>query len=521
MALPTTNTPDRAPQRRIGFALSIVTLVGGGLVTLVLTPLYTRFLGPAEFGVYGLALSVAALIAMLPNTTASIYLHFHWKVRRSGGWGAVASLNSMFLAMSLCGLVLSLVAAVWLVQPGTTILTSGLTAQQAVLARYLSAVLSLNVGMTFVFSFFESSLLADERFILLRLIGIGRQIIGPLLFIPALLTLGTSQSLVWITVLVNAVTGAVSIVAVLRRPGRTFASMRGQLQHLVPMLRFGSFALVGAVIYQIYWNIDRVIVAGYWGAEEVGVLTVALQIATIFMLLSTSVSNVFAPLVNEYASDTNPWEKIGALFVRVGRYEAILIGLVLVEFLVIGRDFVSMWLGPNYEAAFVAAAVLMVGGFWPFVQSLGLDILKARNLHYFRTGALVVGAAAKIVLSLTLVARWGVVGGAMGTALALVVFDGVALNWYYGRRLGLPMRAFWGAIAPILAAVLGAVALGTLLNVLREAPSTILFLAMQALTSGGFFLVACWFFAVNPEERGSIIALVRRVVRRGSSADGT
>jgi O-antigen/teichoic acid export membrane protein len=304
--------------------------------------------------------------------------------------------------------------------------------------------------------------------------------------------------------------GAVGVVVVLRRPVRTFGRIGEAFALLGPIARFGRYILAGAVVYQVNWSVDRIIVAHFHGAAEVGVLTVALQITTMFMLFGIMLSNVFTPLVNEYASDPRQAEKIHVLFLRIGRYEATVLGLFLAVFLVVGKDFIHFWLGPGYQGAFYATAIFMIGGIWAFVQSLGPEIQKAKNLHRFRTVVLLLSSAFKILLSFLLVGRWGVVGAAVSTAVTLVLFDGAAMNWYYSRRLGLPVGRFWRQLLPVTGVVVGSIVVGGLPGLAFGPEPSLLGIGAQALVAGLAFGVGCWFVVLTSEEKARISGMLRR-----------
>ena len=63
-----------------------------------------------------------------------------------------------------------------------------------------------------------------------------------------------------------------------------------------------------------------------------------------------------------------------------------------------------------------------------------------------------------------MIRHFGVEGAALGTAVSLLLGNGLFMNWYYHRRIGLDMIAFWKSIVRFVPAVTVVSAFGILLN---------------------------------------------------------
>jgi O-antigen/teichoic acid export membrane protein len=64
----------------------------------------------------------------------------------------------------------------------------------------------------------------------------------------------------------------------------------------------------------------------------------------------------------------------------------------------------------------------------------------------FRAKMYVVAALFNLVLTMLLTSRFGSIGAASSTAIAIVLSSGLVLNWYYDQRVGMDMRHFWLSI---------------------------------------------------------------------------
>lgn len=84
---------------------------------------------------------------------------------------------------------------------------------------------------------------------------------------------------------------------------------------------------------------------------------------------------------------------------------------------------------PGGTAADCAGADLLI-------QNLGVEIQRAVNKHRFMAIVYSVMAVGNVIISIPLAMCMGPVGSALGTAISLVLVNGLAMNIYYRKRLG-------------------------------------------------------------------------------------
>ena len=71
-------------------------------------------------------------------------------------------------------------------------------------------------------------------------------------------------------------------------------------------------------------------------------------------------------------------------------------------------------------------------------------------------------AIGNAIVSVPLGMKFGGIGCALGTAIAMIVGNGFIMNWYYQTHIGLDMIYFWKQILRIVPAMLPAVVLGVI-----------------------------------------------------------
>ena len=97
----------------------------------------------------------------------------------------------------------------------------------------------------------------------------------------------------------------------------------------------------------------------------------------------------------------------------------------------------------------------------------------------------------------------------MGTAVMLLLGNGLFMNWYYHRRIGLDMLAFWREIIRFIPASLVAVLLGWGYSVLVPVRSWLL-LMISVVVYTMVYAAIMWLLGMNEYEK----KLVRKMLRK-------
>jgi len=179
----------------------------------------------------------------------------------------------------------------------------------------------------------------------------------------------------------------------------------------------------------------------------------------------------------------------------------------------VGLPFVRAWGGEEYAPAYLIGLLLMGPVTIPLIQNIGIEIQRAKNMHQFRSKVYFFMALGNVAISIPLGLAFGGVGCALGTAVSMIIGNGLVMNWYYHRRIGLDMKYFWKNILGMFPAMFVPFALGF------AAVSMCDFVGYSGvlLFAAPYALVFCAFlyrFGMNDSEREMVCGMVRKIVRR-------
>src|SRR5699024_3668865 len=412
----------------------------------------------------------------------------------------IAILNSMFLTIfSLLG-VLVIIAGVVLALNVDVIFGTTLTIQELQTARILILILVVNLSVSFPAIVFNTYLQANEQFIFQNIFLILAQLTTPLINLPILLAGYGSVGMVIGMVTINIILEVFIFIYCILKMKMHFLFKDFDRHLMIEMTIFSSYIFVNMVVEQINNNVDKTILGRFQGTVPVAIYSIGSNLNIYYQQLSLTIAKVFTPRVHRMvAEEINDFE-LTQLFTRVGRIQFILMSLVLTGFIFFGRPFIGIWAGIDYYQSFPVALLLMGASFVPAIQNIGIEIQQAKNMHQFQSWVYLTIASGNVLLSIPLAQKYGAVGAAFGTTLAISIGNGVIINWYYHKKIGLNITYFWQEISKFIPALLPAIVYGFLVNQfvdLYQAHYLIFSVFIYVL----IFMIPLWLVGMNDYEK--------------------
>ena len=506
---------NRTNQLKWGVMLSYMQMAMGIIIQLVYTPLLIRYLGQSEYGLYNVVSSTIQILAILNLGFNSSYIRFFAKYRKEGREDEIRKLNGLFLIVfSVLGLV-ALACGLGLTFRLDLVFAEGLTAAEYVTAKWLMLLFSINLAISFPATVFICIVSAHERFVVLKLLGTLKSVLAPLVTIPFLLFGYGSVTVVAVTIAVSLATDLLYAYYVLFKIKARFA-FRGIERGLFgELLVFSSFIAINLIVDQVNSNMGKILLGRYKGTEVAAVYSVGYTIYQFYMMFSTSISGVFAPRVHALIKQTEgdrevQRRELTALFTRVGRMQFMILGLVLLGLLFFGKEFISLWAGDAYGDAYYVVLLLSFSATIPLIQNIGIEVQRAINKHYFRSIVYLLMALLNVGITVFLCQKYGAVGAAMGTAISLLVANGLVMNIYYHKKCNIDILAFWKSIGRLSLGLPVSIAFGVLLRSFVGFDTIWLFLGSAAVFSL-VYAVSMWCLGLNSAEKDFVKGLIKRL----------
>lgn len=486
-------------QRLGGAALGYVAIGLAAFANLLTLPIVLGGLGQAQFGIYSLVLAATNFFSLLGAGFNAAYLRFFWHGVVSGD--SEEKVNRVFLSiLGGMGVFAALIGAV-MAPFVPDLLADDLSAPERALTIDLWLLMVPTVALSLPLGLFDSYLLARERIVWNKGIALVRQVMNPILFALVVQSSGGAVGMAAATLALYAGTGLwVAILCVCRLGFSARAPFDRGLAGRV--WSFSLFLLITTVVDQVNWMAGRIILGWTAGVSEVAIYSLSSQIQMYYVMIPASLLAVFAPVAHELVARRDE-AALGVQAGNVVRLQTATLGGVLVAFIPWGGQLLTSWAGWEYRSSFTVAAVLMLGSFVALSQNIVIEVQKARNMHRFRAVALALGAVFNIVVSIQLSERWGAVGAATGTAIVMIVIDGLIVGIYSQKCARVDIIAAWrSALASLWAAVLCSISVAYIMKTFLS--STMFGALAGVLCTVGAYAAVYWLAGISRAERSTV-----------------
>lgn len=137
------------------------------------------------------------------------------------------------------------------------------------------------------------------------------------------------------------------------------------------------------------------------------------------------------------------------------------------------------------------------------IQNTSIEIQRAKNLHKFRSWVYVVMAIGNLVLSIPLAIQFGEVGSAIATSITFFLGNGLVMNLYNHKEVGLDMIYFWKEIFKFFPAFIIPIIYGIIVNMvvnLYSFDNLLIFGLIYVL----LYFVSMWTLGLNEYEKNLV-----------------
>lgn len=501
-------------QLKAGAIISYLSMGIGYIVSIIYTPIMLRLLGQSEYGLYNLVGSVVSYLGLLSFGFGSAYMRFYSRYKVINDQDNIAKLNGMFFIIFSVISFISTIAGAALVFNIDYLLGENLTSNEISTAKVLVSIMVFNIVISFLTSIFNSYITANESYVFQKSIQMVKVLVSPFIMLPILLMGYRSIGLVVVTTILSIIVEIFNGIYCFKKLNIKFSFHKFDFSLMKEMTVFSSFIAMNMIIDQINWNVDKFILGRIKGTVAVAVYGIAAQLNTYYLSLSTSISNVFIPRVNRMiATDPNDNKELTTLFIKVGRVQFMVLSLIVSGLIFFGQPFINMWAGKEYSDAYYIVLLLIVPVTIPLIQNLGIEIQRAKNMHKFRSWVYLFIAILNVILIIPLSKLYGGIGSALGTAVSLIIGNGLIMNWYYHYRVGLNMKSFWHQIVRLAISLIPPLISGLIIFLFIDLYNISLFLLYGSVYVI-IFIASVWFLGMNKYEKNLITYPVMKILKK-------
>lgn len=486
--------------KKIAAVIGYLTIGLNLLYNLLFTPFILRTLGQSEYGVYTLCTSIISNLSLLQFGFGITFIRYYIKYNAEGKRQKAEELNGMFAEIfGIIGVVTTIIG-VLLIANIHTVLGSKITPDEYAITSILLKILVFNTVISVIGVPLQALVTAYEQFVFQKLLQFLETFLKVAVLPPLLLLGYKSVAIVTVSAALSVITLVSNGIFVFKKLKVRFRFSNFDFRLFQEMGVFSFFIFLQYIMDMLNWQIDRFLLARFWGSGEVAVYSVGAQVNTIYILLPGTLTSLFVPRANQLVAEGQGDDALSALLIKLGRLQFLICTFLLSAFIFFGRPFVRFFAGAGYENAYYVAILLIAPMVLPLSMELWFHIARAKSLHKTSTTVFTLVAFLNLLVSIPLCKRYGEIGSAAGTCIGILISNNIFQIWYARRIVGLDMKLWAKNLLSMASALVPPVIAGTAIMLLVNIETIWTFLLFSCLYTI-FCALSFWLFAFNQEER--------------------
>lgn len=497
-------------QRKIGIFLSYLNIILHAVVGFLYVPILLHYIGKSEYGLYQLIGSLIAYFSIMDFGLTAAVTRFYAKYKALKDKVGMENI----LAISMFGYggatLLSLAVGVVCYLHLDQIFGASMSAAELAEARQMFLLLLFNIAISLSTMVFQSVINAHEKFLFLKGLSTIQLVVQPILVVLILQKYPTAMAVAVAQTLLNV---ALILARIYYCFGKLHITIRYHYWNRDLFQDFKKLALsvfAVSLIDQVFWKTNQIILGIVQGTAAVAVYSIASLIYMNYMALSTAISGVYLPHITEMVAQRKPMRELSALFIQIGRWQYYLLALVATGFMIFGRQFIQLWAGTGFEESYWITILIILPFTIDLIQNIGLAILQAMNRYDFRAKIYFLTGVLNLVLAIPLGMKYGGIGCAVATGFSMLMGNGVVMNYFYKKYIGLDIPEFWKEIGKITLRVGICLVIGYGVDYVVPGSGKVVFL-LKVLGYTLLYGVTVYVTAMSPEEKEKVREIGRKV----------
>lgn len=215
------------------------------------------------------------------------------------------------------------------------------------------------------------------------------------------------------------------------------------------LFSYSVWSFVMQIGEQMRYRIDSFVIAWFLSSSAVTHYSVGANFPLAVINLINRATNFLLPVFTRDYAEGNIREiqerlmfatKINAILATYGG------GLLII----VGKPLIARWIGEEYIDAYPVLVILTLGIIIESIQNPSNNVLMAISRHrYFACVNLVEGVS-KLLLSIVLVQRYGIVGVGYGTVIPLLVSRMIVMPYYVSSLLGMSLERYYTQVLTVV-----------------------------------------------------------------------
>lgn len=499
-------------QLKLGAALSYLAIGINIVSALIYSPWMLSKIGSGDYGLYTLATSLINMF-LLDFGISSAVSRFVSKYIAEGKQEKVNQLLGVVfkLFMGIAAVISAALIVIYFFIDKIYLSLTPTELERFKTVYIISAAYSI---ISFPFATTLNGIMTSyEKFIQMKSCDVANKIITVLLIVIALLSGYGLYELVAINAAINLICFLAKWIIIKKSTPVKVKIKFWDKGLLKEIFGFSVWVLINSVCSRLIMNVCPNILGITSGTLAITIFGFASVIEGYSYTFSSAIDGMFMPRIARITYKEGNMEKILPLMIKVGRFQYNLVGLILIGFVCVGKEFITLWIGKDYISVYYCAVLLLLPAPFYLSQQIGKNTMIMVNKIRYLTIVNAVKAGLNIVLVSVLSKWWGAVGACVSICV-VYFFRNFANMYLYKSKLGLDTKTFYiECYGKMSIPMVITLVIGLLMQRLTPNLGWAVF-GIKVIVIIAIYLSLMWIMAYNSEEKNVIKGVFKKFARK-------
>lgn len=495
-------------QIKVGALISYVAIAINIVTGLLYTPWMIHSIGRENFGLYTLAMSVISLFVFdfgLSSAVTRFIAKYLAEGRQDKANNCLGLVYRLYFIIDIV-LFLILVGVFFFIPQ----IYQELSPDEIQKFKVVYCVAALYSVISFPFIPVNGVLMAHEKFIQLKICEVAHKLIIVVAMSVCLLLGGGLYALVTVNAVAGVLTILFKLYCIRRYTPQSVSLHYSNRSEFREVVGFSGWVTVIAIAQRCIFNLAPSILGALSGSAAIAILGIAITLEGYTYTFSSAINGMFLPKVSRIVADEKG--DVLPLMIRVGRIMIYVISLIVFGVITLGRDFIHLWVGPDFNESYYCALLIILPSLFQLPQDIGSQAIYAKNKVQKLSIVYVAMAATNIVGAILLSPSLGALGICISICIAYFVRT-VGMDVIFYRDLNIDIFAFFReTFVKMSVPLVLSLIIGFSCNYIVPLHSWMGFVVKGCLFVLGYCVVI-YTMSMNSSEKELLVSIFRRPVR--------
>lgn len=492
----------------LGIFLSYISVLVSIILGVLYIPWMINGIGYSNYAIYSIAITLISFFSIDFGLSEAV-TRFISKYNSSDDYlGKNKFLSVTFRIYIVIDLLIFLVLGI--VYLNISRIYANLTILEIKSLKTVFLIISMYTVASFPFIPLNGILISHHKYSFVKLMDILYKVLTTSLMILALFFFGGVITLVAINTLVGLMVIVIKIIYI-KKTDLIIVDLKFWDNTIFrEIIKFIAWMTIIAVSQRLIFNIMPSILGALANSDEIAKFAISSTIEGYTWMIAAALSGLFLPSITEMTHKSTDNKAIEKLMLSIGKYQLVILGLILLGFILVGKEFLFFWVGGFFDDSYLITVLLIS----PLVLVMPLQIaettLTARGLLKYRAiGSLIVGVGS-MVLSILLSKELGALGVGISIFTSSMIGYVFYMNIVYIKVLKFNMKKFFlNVYFKYIFVILCTLIVWFFISYFFQ-NSSIFALVIKILIISIIYCASVYYAYLNSDERKIIIKLFKK-----------